>query len=95
MTQIPPDKKFLPGFAWFDYVRPLNKDDIFNWRGKKAGTELKIIKRKEAPLQHLSSANDNADTPAATKEETATKAEATTTESKADTPATTKEDEGK
>lgn len=95
MTQIPPDKKFLPGFAWFDYVRPLNKDDIFNWRGKKAGTELKIIKRKEAPLQHLSSGNDNADAPAATKEETATKAEATATESKTDTPATTKEDEGK
>ncbi len=55
MTQIPPDKKFLPGFAWFDYVRPLYKTDIFNWRGKKAGTELKVIRRKEAPLQHLSS----------------------------------------
>lgn len=56
MTQIPPEKKFLPNFAWFDYVRPLDKDDIFNWRGKKAGTELKVIKRKEAPLQHLQSA---------------------------------------
>ena len=35
-------------------MRPLNKDDIFNWRGKKAGTELKVVARKEAPLQHLS-----------------------------------------
>ena len=41
MTQIPPGKKHLPGFAWFDYVRPLNKDDIFNWRPKRKGSELK------------------------------------------------------
>lgn len=53
MSQIPPGKKFLPNYAWFDYVRPLDKDDIFNWRGKKAGSELKAVKRREAPLQHL------------------------------------------
>lgn len=53
LNQAPPDKRLLPTFAWFDYVRPLNKDDIFNWRGKKAGTELKAVKRREAPLQHL------------------------------------------
>ena len=41
MTQIPPEKKFLPGFAWYDYVRPLSKEDIFLWRGKRkeGGTE--------------------------------------------------------
>ena len=49
MTQIPPDKNFLPQYAWFDYIRPLNKQDIFNWRGKKEGTELKEQKRREAP----------------------------------------------
>ncbi|NPD93075.1 OstA-like protein [Xylanibacter muris] len=53
ITQIPPDKRFLPSFAWFDYVRPVDKEDIFNWRGKKAGTELKEVKRREAPLQML------------------------------------------
>lgn len=53
MSQIPPQKKFLPNYAWFDYVRPVDKDDIFNWRGKKVGTELKEVKRKEASLQHL------------------------------------------
>ena len=53
MSQIPPVRRFLPNYAWFDYVRPLNKDDIFNWRGKKAGTELKVVRRKEAPLQRL------------------------------------------
>ena len=46
MTQIPPDKYFLSEYAWFDYVRPLNKDDIFNWRPKKTGTELKEPKRR-------------------------------------------------
>ncbi|MCH5307552.1 MAG: hypothetical protein J1E37_05675 [Prevotella sp.] len=49
INQIPPDRNPLPGFAWFDYVRPLDKDDIFNWRPKKAGTELKEIKRREPP----------------------------------------------
>ncbi len=49
MTQIPPDKYFLPQYAWFDYIRPLNKQDIFNWRGKKEGTELKEQKRRGAP----------------------------------------------
>lgn len=49
MSQIPPDKYFLPQYAWFDYVRPLNKEDIFNWRPKKAGSELKEQKRRELP----------------------------------------------
>lgn len=49
MSQIPPTKRFLDGFNWFDYVRPLSKDDIFDWRPKKTGTELKIQKRREAP----------------------------------------------
>ena len=54
MTQIPPSKRYLEGFAWFDYVRPLSKEDIFVWRGKKVGTELKVVKRRQAPLQKLS-----------------------------------------
>lgn len=41
LDQIPEDKLRLPTFAWFDYVRPLNKEDIFNWRGKRAGETLK------------------------------------------------------
>ena len=48
-NQIPADENPLQGFAWFDYVRPLNKEDIFNWRPKKEGTELKEIKRREPP----------------------------------------------
>ena len=53
MTQIPPGKLFLDNFAWFDYIRPLGKDDVFGWRGKKRGSELRHVKRHEAPLQTL------------------------------------------
>ena len=51
ITQIPPDKYRLPEFAWFNYVRPTDKDDVFNWRGKKAGSELKAVRRREAPIR--------------------------------------------
>ena len=53
MTQIPPEKYFLPQFAWFDYVRPINRYDIFNWRPKKAGTELRQQTVREAPKHSL------------------------------------------
>ena len=35
MSQIPPEKRYLEGFAWYDYVRPISKDDIFYWRSKR------------------------------------------------------------
>lgn len=53
MTQIPPERYKLDGFTWFDYIRPINKDDIYKWRGKKDGTQLKNITRHAAPLQHI------------------------------------------
>lgn len=57
ITQIPLSKAKLPSFVWFDYIRPLNKDDIFNWRGKKSGTELRNTRRRSAPLQYINSGN--------------------------------------
>jgi hypothetical protein len=51
---IPPGELYLENFAWFDYIRPLDKDDIFRWRGKKAGTELKASVQRAAPKQKLS-----------------------------------------
>lgn len=53
MTQIPPGKEKLDVFTWFDYVRPLDKDDVFNWRPKAAGTEMKRVNRHAPPLQKL------------------------------------------
>ncbi len=53
MTQIPPEKYRLPQFAWFEDLRPKNKDDIFT--EKKMDDDLKLKKqdRIEAPLQTL------------------------------------------
>lgn len=56
--QIPSDKLYLENFSWFDYVRPIDKDDIFNWRPKKAGTELKESVRHAAPKQKFSGNED-------------------------------------
>ena len=53
LTQVPPAKYKLPNFAWFEDLRPTDKNDIFVWRGKSSGTELKSIKRHEVPLQSL------------------------------------------
>lgn len=46
MDQIPDDKYKLPSFVWFDYIRPRNKYDIFEWRGKRAGEQLQKSDRK-------------------------------------------------
>ena len=50
MSQLPADKMKLDNFAWFDYVRPLDKEDIFKWRGKGVGQQLKKSTRGAAPL---------------------------------------------
>jgi len=55
MTQIPPTQYQLDCFAWFESLRPVSKDDIFVWRGKRdgGGSELAEQKRHAAPLQTL------------------------------------------
>lgn len=50
MDQLPPKAMRLDNFAWFDNIRPLNKQDIFNWRGKSADQILKKSTRSGAPL---------------------------------------------
>ena len=59
MDQIPADKMKLPTFVWFDYIRPQNKDDIFNWRGKKSGETLRKTTRKPvtSPKRELNKLN--------------------------------------
>ena len=53
LTQTPPEKLHLPSFAWFDYIRPLSKDDIFEWRPKARGTEIRQERRRVAPKRQL------------------------------------------
>ncbi|MBP1614505.1 MAG: hypothetical protein H6Q13_1953 [Bacteroidetes bacterium] len=59
MDQIPADKMKLPTFVWFDYIRPRNKQDIFDWRGKKTGETLRKTSRKPvtSPKRELSKSN--------------------------------------
>lgn len=49
----PIERTFVPGFAWFDYIRPLDKNDLFEWRPKRVENALKATKRREAPLQKI------------------------------------------
>ncbi len=55
LSLAPEEQFFLSSFVWFDYIRPKDKRDIFVWRAKAAGTELREQIRREAPLQTLSS----------------------------------------
>jgi lipopolysaccharide export system protein LptA len=55
MTQIPPQKYKLEEFAWFEDLRPIDKDDVFEWRGKNKGELLKQQVRHKAPLLEIES----------------------------------------
>ena len=51
---IPANMLYLSNFAWFDYIRPQHKDDLFEWRPKKSGSELRKTVQRAAPKQKLS-----------------------------------------
>lgn len=53
LALIQPTVRYLENFAWFDYIRPLNKDDIFNWRPKRKGSELKKSVQRTKPKTQL------------------------------------------
>lgn len=53
IIMIPSNRLYLNNFAWFDYIRPTDKDDIFEWRPKHAGMELKTSYKHKAPVQSL------------------------------------------
>ena len=53
LTQVPPDRTQLPGFAWFDYIRPRDPDDIFEWRSKNEEDRIKPQQRFTPPPQTL------------------------------------------
>ena len=70
VTQIPPQKLKLANFAWFPHIRPVDKNDIFVWRGKGSAYELKEIKRSAPPLQKLSKPTPEVAVEETTSEET-------------------------
>ena len=50
---IPEDRRYLAGFAWFDYIRPKDKDDIFDWRAKHKEQKLKKTEKDSITKQKL------------------------------------------
>lgn len=44
MDQLPVEKMKLSNFGWFDYIRPRNRYDLFEWRAKSVGLQLKQTK---------------------------------------------------
>lgn len=55
---IPSEYRYLKNFAWFDYIRPVDKYDIFNWRAKDAKNILTQTETKNVPLQRLNNVKD-------------------------------------
>lgn len=54
-------ERYLDNFGWFDYVRPVDKNDIFEWRPKKAGFELKASVQHTKPKASLNNSAKNQD----------------------------------
>lgn len=53
LGQAPPEKTRLKGFAWFSYIRPRDKHDLFEWRAKTDADKLKAMPRRRPPMQTL------------------------------------------
>jgi lipopolysaccharide assembly outer membrane protein LptD (OstA) len=54
MTQLPEDKMRLSNFAWFDYIRPKDKNDLFAWRGKHKDQILKQTQEDNPDMKNKS-----------------------------------------
>ena len=57
MNQIPADRKQLRGFAWYDYIRPLDKNDLFRHVKKGGGNQQRQIRIAPPPLQYVDDGN--------------------------------------
>lgn len=62
ITMAPSEKTHLTGFAWFDWIRPRDPDDVFEWRSKGDANKLKAVPRRKAPMQTLNRLAKKAET---------------------------------
>lgn len=54
MSQLEKDKMYLASFQWFDFIRPIDPEDVFYWREKRQDQKLKKnAMSKEIPLPTL------------------------------------------
>ncbi len=54
ITQIPPDKVFLPNFHWYETVRPKDKFDIFRKVARKDDSDIRPSEVAAPPRQKFS-----------------------------------------
>lgn len=59
MNQIPADKLKLRGFAWYDYIRPLDKHDIFRHASKGDKSQQRQVRISPPPLQYVGGKGHN------------------------------------
>ena len=59
MNQIPADKLKLQGFAWYDYIRPLDKHDIFRHASKGDKSQQRQVRISPPPLQYVGGKGHN------------------------------------
>lgn len=58
MSQLEEKKMYLASFNWFDRIRPIDRDDVFYWRGKRQDEQLKhSAMGKPVPLPSLNKRN--------------------------------------
>ena len=58
MSQLEEKKMYLASFNWFDRIRPIDKEDVFYWRGKRQDEQLKhSAMGKPVPLPSLNKRN--------------------------------------
>lgn len=53
LLMVPDQELKLKNFVWLDYIRPKNKEDIFNWIPKKEGDKLQVLPKRSAPVVNL------------------------------------------
>lgn len=54
MSQLENDKMYLSNFNWFDFIRPIDPEDVFYWREKREDQKLKKnAMSREIPLPKL------------------------------------------
>lgn len=53
MSQIPPNQYKLDVFQWYDYMRPRDQHDLYEWRPKQGDAVVKPQRRQAPPIQQL------------------------------------------
>ncbi|MCF0185001.1 MAG: hypothetical protein HUJ98_00750 [Bacteroidaceae bacterium] len=59
IPMIPADKYKIRGFVWLDYIRPKDKNDIFDWKERNVTDIQEIKPKRSAPVVELDKIKKN------------------------------------